>query len=393
MISLDKYRKKKEKNEFKDKLLQHRLVILYRTVLVIITVVAIALGTYITLENKTYSDYEVISDEERQDADSAEYIAYDNAVMKYSQDGAEAFDGSNKAIWNETFELQDPIVATGGQYTAIGDYKGNIIYVMNSLGEQASIETKLPLSTFCISEQGVVAAVLEEDAQSWINLYSSTGEVLVNMKCTMTQSGYPVDIALSNDGMKLGVSYMRIDQGELKSSVAFYNFDDVGQNEIDKYVSGYDYADTIMPKIKFINNSTAFALGDDHFVIYKGSQKPTSYFDTFLTEEVQSVFYGDKSVALIFRTGEATDKYRIDVYDEDGKLGLSQKFSLDYTNVALKGNQITIYNDSKCLIYKMNGTLKYEGALKEPTLLMVPTENNTKYILVNRDSVQLIRLH
>lgn len=392
MLNIKEYRKKKDKDEFKQKLVRHRLVILYRAALAAVVLTAAAILIYIHYQNKIYVDYEVIQEFERQDADAAHYMVCNGKVLKYSQDGAEVFDSSNNVIWNETYEMQNPMVATCKDSVAICDYQGNMIYVINETGEQGIIKTKLPITNISVSQQGVVAAVLEDGDVTRIFLFSKEGEELINIRCTMSQNGYPVDISLSDDGIKLGVSYMRIERGELKSSVAFYNFGDVGQNEIDNYASGYDYIDTVIPRIKFINSSMAFALGDNRFNVYKGSQKPTSAFEVILNEEVQSVFYGNKSVGLVFRTGEGDNQYRIDVYNEDGGLSLSQKFDIDYTDIILKDDLIIIYNDSRCRIYNIKGVEKFSGDFMEPVLLLVPTEQKSKYTLVNRDIVQTIRL-
>lgn len=382
----------KEKNEYNSRVIRHRVLMFYRTLLIIAVILAIVFSLYISYQTKEYTGYEVVSDEDRTDADEAIYIAYNENVIKYSQDGAEAYDGNNNAIWNITFEMQNPQVEVCGEYAAIGDFKGTKIYVINASGEQGEIETKLPVSTFCVSGQGVVAAVIEGDMETKINLYNSSGEILASMKCTMSKSGYPADVSLSPDGMKLGVSYMRIENGELKSSVAFYNFDEVGQNEIDNYVSGYDYIDTVVPKIKFINEETAFALGDNRFVIYKGAQKPTSTYETFLEDEVLSVYYGENTIGLVFRDSSNEGQYRIDIYNDKGEIQLSKPFDIEYTDIVLKKEYIIIYNNTDCLVYKLNGTTKFNGQFEEPMLLLVPGNRLTKWTLVNRDTVQSVKL-
>lgn len=392
MINFKDRFKKKEKDEFRTKLIQHRLVILYRTVLAIVAVVVICLVVYMNYENMVYTGYDIVSESERNDAENATYVANNGKILKYSQDGAEVFDGENTGLWNVTYEMQNPVVATCQEYVAIGDYKGNKIFVMNGAGEQGEIETKLPITNFCISGQGVVAAVMEDTSATRINVYSKEGEELLTIKCTMSQSGYPIDLSLSEDGIKLAVSYMRIENGQLVSSVAFYNFGEVGQNETDRFTGGYDYIDAVVPKVKFINNSTAFALSNGRFILYKGNQKPVSHYEALLSDEVQSVFYGDKSVGMVFRTGNAENKYRIDVYDETGNLSLSQTFNMDYTDIILRDDLVIIYDDSQCEIYNLKGVKKFEGKFEDPALLLVPTESKTKYILVNRDNTQIIKL-
>lgn len=393
-LSKIKDRKPKERDEYHARIVRHRLVFLYKILICVGIVAAFCISMYISYINKEYTGYEIISEEERADSDDAVYIPYNGNILKYSQDGAEAFDGNNVALWNATFEMQSPQVATCEGYAALGDFKGTKIYTISETGETGEIETKLPVSSFCISSQGVVAAVLEDDNETKINIYNAKGEILASMKCTMTKSGYPIDVSLSNDGLKLGVSYVRIENGQLKSSVAFYNFGEVGQNEIDNYVSGYDYVDSVVPKIQFINNETAFSIGDNRFVIYRGSQKPTSYFEMFLNEEVQSVFFGEKNIALVFRNTnvESDAQYRVDIYSEEGQLILSQSIDMDYTDISLCEDKMIVYNDVECQMYKLNGKIKYSGTFEDPMLLLVPQKNISKWTLVNRDSVQSVKL-
>lgn len=391
-IKKDKENVDEDRINYGSQVMRHRFLMVSRILAVIAIIGIVIVALFISYENKEYTDYDIISEEERTDSEAAVYIPYNGNVIKYSQDGAEAFKGNNTAIWNETFEMQNPYVATCEDYAALGDFKGNEIYVIGSEGKVGEIDTKLPISSFCVSKQGVVAAVLEDDDETKINVYAPNGELLAAIKCTMNQSGYPVDVTLSDDGQKLGVAYVRIEEGKLKSSVAFYNFGEVGQNETDNYVSGYDYVDAVIPRLKFINNETAFALGDNRFVLYKGSQKPVSLAETILNDEVRSVFFGKQNVGLVYLNTGLDNKYKMDVYNDDGEVVLSLPFNLEYTDIVLKNNFIIIYNERECEIYKVNGTRIYSGEFKDPVLLMVPTENKSKYIIVNRDGVQSIRL-
>ena len=384
--------KKTKRDEYYWRIMRHRTLMVYKVLGIAAAIILAAVALYFSWLNKEYTDYDIVSDEDRRDSEDAKYVAYNGNVIKYSRDGAEAFDGRNNPLWNITFEMQNPKIATCRDYAALGDFKGNHIYVINRSGDQGEIETKLPLSSFCISAQGVVAAVLEDENESRIHLYSPEGELLAEMKLTMSKSGYPVDLAISDDGMKLGVSHMRIENGQLKSSVSFYNFGEVGKNEIDNYVSGYDYADTVMPLIHFMDNDSAFALGDGRLVFYKGAQKPVSVAEIFISEEIKSVYYGEGRVALVFRDTESSGGYRVDVYSGSGKLEYSQKTDLAYTDMALKKDLLIIYNDIDCEMYSSSGRLKYAAGFKEPMLLLVPGDSVSSWTLVNRDTVQLVEL-
>ena len=374
------------------KIVRHRFGKFFRVAVVIAALIAIAAFINNYYQNATYEGYDILSKSMRQDSDTAKYMAYNGHVLKYSQDGAEAFDGTDKPLWNVTYEMQDPKAAACGDFVALGDEQGTEILVISSAENQYRIETKLPVENFCVSKQGVVAAVLEDAGTSWVKLYDKTGTELASVKCSMTDSGYPVDISLSDSGILLAISYMRVEDNVLKSSVAFYNFGDVGANEGDHYMSGYDYEDTVIPKVKFLNNSTAFALGDDKFIIYSGDQKPEKKFEYDFDTQIVGVYYGDDRIGLVRRSSDEDGEYRIDIYNLSGDIVLSQKFDMDYTDIVLTSDRLVIYNDSRCQIYNMRGKLKFDGAFDDPALLLVPTSNELKYVLVNRETAQTIKL-
>ena len=374
------------------KIVRHRLGKFVRIAVAVAILIAVVVIVRMNYQNAVYTGYDILSKSVRQDSDSAQYIAYNGHILKYSQDGAEAFNGTSDAIWNVTYEMQKPQVATCGDYVAMGDSQGTRILVISSADDQNTIETKLPVMNFCVSKQGVVAAVLDDSGSSWIKLYDKTGTELASVKCSMADSGYPIDISLSDSGILLAVSYMRVDDGKLISSVAFYNFGDVGANESDHYMSGYDYEDTVIPRVKFLNNSTAFALGDNKFIIYSGDQKPEKKFEYDFDTQINGVYYGDDRIGLVRRNGDGDSGYRIDIYNLSGEIVLSQKFDLDYTDIELTENRLMIYNDSRCLIYNMHGKVKFDGAFDDSTLLCAPTSDPLKFVLVNREITQLIKL-
>ena len=72
-----------------------------------------------------------------------------------------------------------------------------------------------------------------------------------------------MDVALSEDGKKLFTSYVYVDGVEVKNGLAAYNFGSVGQNEnSDRLMGGYKFADTIIPKVEFLDNNTVCAYRD-----------------------------------------------------------------------------------------------------------------------------------
>ncbi len=372
-------------------ILKHRIKKILRVVAMIAALVFIIWFIHRLYQNTTFSDYEILSKSMRQDSETSEYIAYNGHILKLSRDGAEAFEGNGKAIWNITYEMQAPRAATCGDFVAIADKQGTEIYVASSANDKGKISTKLPILDLCISKQGVVAAVLEDSGTSWIRLYSKSGEELASIKCSMAESGYPMDISLSPSGYLLGAAYTRVEGDTMRSSVAFYNFGDVGANESDHYMSGYDFPETLIPRIKFLNDSTAFAIGTDKMIIFSGDQKPEKKYEYTFDTRIKGVFYSEDRIVLV-KESVIDGGYSASVFNLSGEELLVIPFDLDYIDLQVSKDRIVIYSDTHMIIYDMKGTVKYDGSLDDSTLLISPTDNARRYILVNRESVKTIKL-
>ncbi|MBQ8955738.1 MAG: hypothetical protein IJ075_02100 [Lachnospiraceae bacterium] len=372
-------------------ILKHRIKKIMRVVAFVAALVFVIWLIHRLYQNTTFNDYEILSKTMRQDSDTSKYLAYNGHVLKLSRDGAEAFEGNGKAIWNVTYEMQNPQAATCEDFVAIADEMGTEIYVASAADDMNKISTKLPILDLCVSKQGVVAAVLEDSGTSWVRLFDKSGEELASIKCSMAESGYPMDISLSPSGYLLAVAYTRVEGDSMRSSIAFYNFGDVGANESDHYMSGYDFAGTMIPRVKFLNDSTAFAMGTDKMIIFSGDQKPEKKYEYSFDTRVKGVFYSEDRIVLV-RESAIDGGYSASVFNLSGEELLSIPFDLDYIDVQVSGKRIVIYSDTHMLIYDMRGTIKYDGALDDSTLLVSTTDNARRYILVNRESVKLIQL-
>ena len=370
---------------------KHRMIKVLGVVAVAAALIAVMALLNRDYQNTTYEDYEILSKSVRTDSDTSKYLAYNGHVLKYSRDGAEAFDGTNSALWNVTYEMQDPKVATCGDYVALGDKRGTQIIVIDSADNLNHIETKMPVLNFAVSKQGVVAAVLEDTGFSWIKLFDKSGTELASIRCSMSESGFPIDISLSDSGILLAVSYARIEGEELKSSVAFYNFGGVGANESDHYMSGYDFEGTLIPRVHFMDDSTAFALGDNRLIFFSGQQKPEKIREYDFDRQIDGLYYGKDRVALVYKAS-GDEEFTADVYNLAGENVISQRFDLDYSDIQITSDRLVIYNESRCLIYNLKGKLKFDCLFDDPTILCAPTSNTRKFVLINRETSQLIRL-
>lgn len=399
MTNVRDYLKRKKEREtekprvsYRERIKSHKFTIFYRSVLVLVLIAAVIAALYIQWNNKIYTQAAEVSSVEINITQGSQLLPFAGYLLTYSKDGAGCMDIKGNAVWNQTFEMQNPIVDVCQNVVAIGDYNGRNIYVMNTSGVMGSITTNKPMRDFCVAANGVVAAVLDDTDTTWIYLYDSQGKELAYFRTTMKDSGYPVKVAISPSGELVCVSYLFVDSGQMKSSVAFYNFGDVGQNNTNNYVSGYDYADTVVPFVRFLDNRSLFAVADNRVMLYGGAQKPLSVLESLIDDSVQSVYYGGEYIGLVFNSTEADSRYRMDVYHKSGVLKQSIYFDIEYSDIIFHEEQIIIYNESECRIYNSNGMEKYSGRFNKTTLVLIPQNAAYRYMAVTPDSIDTIEL-
>lgn len=382
---LDRYKSaKREEADYQNQIKRHRMQVISIVLSAIAFVVLFIFIIIAIYKSKVFSEYRILKTIEYQEVTSAKYVGFNGNVLRYSRDGAFAFNMNNEMLWNQTYQMQNPMVDTCGDYIAIGDYRGTKIYILNSQGLQGQIDTTITVQKFCVSGNGNVAVVLDDEDVTWVKLYNKNGENVASDRTTMDKSGYPVALDISDNGIMLCISYLFVDSGKLRSSVAFYNFGAVGQNEINNLVSAFNFEDETVSCVEFINEETSFAIGNKSFSIYKGSQKPGEVYTTQLTEKIESVFYSNEYIGLVCKnTGDEGEQYKIDVYNTSGSIVASQKFDLDYTDILLNKDLIIIYNANECRIYNTSGSKKFEGFFKNSVITISPDKKKDRYLFVS----------
>lgn len=378
---------------YKERIRSHKLTIFYRGVLVIALVAAIVAMVYVSWQNREYTESVIVSSIPVSRVEGSTYLAFGNNILTYSKDGANCMDGKGSVLWNQTYEMQNPMIDINGSVVAIGDYNGRTIYVMNTTGSLGEITTNLPIRSFSVAANGIVAVVLDDSRITRINIYDTAGNELVKSETTMDKSGYPIDISISPNGELLAISYFYVDSGSMKTSIAFHNFGEVGKNlSSDRFVSGYDYQGTIVPFIKFMNENTAFAVSDDRIMFFTGNEKPLSSAENLLSEKVQSIFYNNEYVGLVFMNTEGQEKYRLDVYNTGGTCVTSKSFDMEYTNIIFHKDEFIICSETEYSVNNMRGLERFGDKFDELAYLFTPSEKSNRFLLMTQDAMQIIEM-
>ena len=327
---------------------------------------------------------------------SIRYFDFNSSVFLLRINGNPP-DAKGSVQWNQTFEIQDVILAVSNDTVAIGEYNGRSIYLADSERLIGEITTAMPIRNLAVSEAGYVAAVLADTDVTWINVYDSSGELKWEGRTHMDDSGYPMALSMSPGGELLMVAYIYVDAGILRTKVGVYNLGAVGSNVSDRLVSTYAYTDMLIPCVRFLNDDTAFAVGDGRLSIYTGSHIPVEASGHLYDREIRSVFYSDRYVGLVFLADNSENRYQLKVYDTTvadagGAGGKDFYFDIDYTDIFFGKDNFVIYNDTECLVMTMDGIEKFHGDFRETVRLMVPAGNAYRYLLVTDDSINTIQL-
>ena len=242
-----------------------------------------------------------------------------------------------------------------------------------------------------VSKSGLVAAILDGGDDTWIDFYGTDGSLIAENQTKIDDPGYPLDIAVSEDGVIMMVTYQFVDGSDTTSYVAFYNFGDVGQNEDDRIVSGYKYEGVVVPQIQYLDNNRSVALKDNGFTIYHGSQIPKEVKTVKVDKEIVSTFYDNDMIGLVFKNDSKDKQYTMEVYTTDGKLKFKENFNIPYTTIKLSGGNILMYNSSQMCVMNSRGVQKYLGSV-DGTIKDFFKIGMNRYLLVLDSGVEIIKL-
>lgn len=381
-----------EVDQLEEKIRSHRLKILKLTIFLIMLALIVCGVLYFLYETRSYSDFQVLESTERQDSAGTSFLEFKGNILKYGNDGIFYIDARNQLIWNQTYEMQSPQVDTCGDYVAVADQKGKKIYIMNVSGPCGEIDTNRPIRQVHVANQGMVAVLMEEDGIGYIQLYDKKGGFLAEGEMHAKNSGYPLDIAISDDGKKMAAVMLDINEGAVRTTVAFFNFGSVGQNEIDNIVSSYPYSDTMITKVEFLTNDIAVALGDNRLVFYEGKQKPVMKKEISIDREIRSVFYNDNYIGLVFDADNEETPFCMEVYDIRGSKVRSIDFAMEYDEIGfLVNDEICIRNNLECSIYTLRGTKRFHYNFEKDICKVIHTRGR-QYLFLMSGATERVKL-
>lgn len=122
MSNIRNYMKEKE-GDYKEKIRRHRQSKLRFFCITAGTIVFIILALFLYHKLRIYKDYTIKEVIERTESSASVTLQIGENMVSYSKDGASCVDAKGNKVWNQTYEMQKPIVGTTSKSIAISDYK------------------------------------------------------------------------------------------------------------------------------------------------------------------------------------------------------------------------------------------------------------------------------
>ncbi len=360
------------------------------SIALVLLVIILAVGIYI-YRNTTYEFVQVVTSHENESTNDGNYIEYAGGILEYSRDGIAMLTKEGEEIWNQPCQINNPIAVTCKDAAIVADQGGTNIYVFQKDGLKGEIQTTRPIEKATVSAQGIVAAILQDEENPRVMCYDAKGNILVEHKASFSNTGYPVAIALSQDGKVLAVSYLCTQGNGVASRVVFYHFGGTGEGKKDYQVAQKEYSDTIIPTVTFVDKDTSLFVTDQSLIIYEGLEEPREKMVIKIDKEIRSVAYDEKHIALILKNSGETG-YELRMYRINGKQLMSVSVEGEYTDIKVSDGQVLLYDESKCAIYNDIGICKFEGALEMQVIDMFAISGLNKYMVISANGFQEIQL-
>ncbi|MDD3186200.1 MAG: DUF5711 family protein [Anaerostipes sp.] len=359
-------------------------------VLIVVVLVAI----FFVYRYRIYREATVIKNISEISDTTSNTFSYKKGVISLNEDGISYFDANGKSIWNKSFSIKNPVFSYCGDYIAVGNKKGNEVCVLDNEGKIKEFSVSYPITDIEVASQGVVAVTLNNGDENYIEMYDMSQKKLVTIKTTSETNGYPMDIDLSEDGQNLAVSYLTIDGLKVKSRLAFYDFGEDGKEKEDRLIAGYDYMDTVISKVKYMNHSTLCAIGDNKILLYNTNQTPTKKKEIEVTKNIASVSMTDSKFLIVTDQNQknANEKYEMKLYNTSGNEIMDSKFSGEYSHVSLGEHDILFCGNNNYFLYSLIGKKLYESNTDQRIYVMSQTGKQGKYLVTYNNKMQFLRM-
>lgn len=342
---------------------------------------------YAVVTNREYKGYEVV--QELEISEVLEYAEVDGALVRCGKEGAQAVTKDGTLLWNVTYAtMKNPKFEFCGSMMAVADIGAKQYLLSDGTGSTKTFSTPHPIQAISVAKQGVTAVLMNAEEKDFVYLYDKDGTLLSEIETVVARDGFPLSVALSDDGTKLITSYMKVERDEPVSSVTFYNFGEVGQNNIRNLVGQVQYGECMVPRIEFWDNDTVMVVGENVIELFSVRETPESIYKKEISAEIKSIAFGDYFCMV---TQNKDGQVVLEAYNKAGEVCMKKVLTLPYVGIHTEGEEVVVYSYSGCDVYHVKKGLLYQGTFENGIQKMFVIGGNRYYLVENR-LVRVIKL-
>ncbi len=385
------------RQEYEQKLQKHRRKNRILWTALILGIGLLGIGYFVYDIGRTFQSYKVQWEISLENSNT-EYVSWEDGILQYSQNGVSCVNTRGEVMWSSAYHMNQPVAVVRGEYAMILDREGTeLVICSRQLGVTGTGTAPYAITRGDISAQGVAVVICENEEVSNIYYYKSTGSRLdIEIKSPIERTGYPLDIALSEDSKMLMVSYLYVDSGVMQNKVIFYNFD----ADVDEYLAGsfeYGVTDTMIPEVLFIGSRQAVAIGDNVLTFYtidiSGKERiPEKKAEYILERKILSAFEGENSVGLVLSSDGENMHNTVLVYDGAGTEQLKADIDQDYNQVLYNGRYLMFYDNYSCVMYDKSGAVKFRRNFANGIHKMQTGSGSRQFVIQTAEVLQQIQL-
>ena len=339
----------------------------------------------------TFEEFEVSSSFEQKDAEQTIYADFNGNLLAYGRDGAFYTDYEGNLIWNETYEMTNPQIKMCEGKLLIYDKTGSQLFVESVSGNEGKISTNLPIVEADVAKNGNVVVLMQNKDTGYLNLYNSDGETIASGEVHTKKTGYPMSVAISSGGDRLVMSLANLTDGDVKSTVQFYDFGVAGDSKANHIVGKFSYSNMIIPEVDFVAKDEVIAFGDSEIVIFQGDKEPKIKKELFVSSEMKSIFHNDNYFGMI--TANEDGQNSLSLYTMSMNRRFEKEIDALYTKADItKTNEVLLTDGENVSLYTTLGVNKFSYKFSNGILEMIPWESYRTYVIIEKGKIERIRL-
>ena len=368
---------------------------LWGRIILILVLAAACVAGYFAYSNRSYTTFSIQERVERSSVETTDYRSFAGNLFSYSRDGASLADFDGNPIWNESFDMENPTCDQSGGYLLVYDRERTGAIVLSADGLQGRLSMTLPIVRACVAGNGNVAVLMQDEDTAYLRLFTSSGKTIASGEVHAKNSGYPLAMDLSDDATRLVVSLLDLNDGDIKTTVCFYDFSDTKSVDKNHILANFSYSDEIIPEIAFLGNDATVGFADEEVIFFDLHKKVTVRKRIPVSDEILTVFYSADRAALIssHEMDGGGKNNLLHVYTKSGQERFFTRVSGNMTNAGFMDNgEILLHNGHNIRIFRDDGRKKLSTKSEENVRAVIPWDGQRNYYFITKNQTQKVVL-